>query len=72
MTDRIVFWTVSITAAVICGWWLAVRPGASMKGIATPVTALVLLLTTLLAMLALSGTDLPAVTSGMSYLASGR
>ncbi len=70
MTDRFIFWTVSITAAIVSGWMLAVRPNASMRGIATPVSALAVLLAVLLVLLAVTGNE-GMITTRMRYAVSG-
>ena len=39
-------------AALLCGWWLSVRPSASYRGISASTSFLIVLLAGLMAMLA--------------------
>lgn len=66
-----VFWLVSISGAVLAGWWLAVRPGASMRDVATPVSALAIVLALLMAMLSFSGQGLGSFASEVFAMARG-
>ncbi len=50
-----VLWMLVIVAAALAGWWLAVRPRASYRGIATPVSFLIIIAAILMCVLALSG-----------------
>jgi hypothetical protein len=47
-------WPLVIVAAVLAGWWLALRPRASYRGVATPVSLLIVVAAILLCVLALS------------------
>ncbi|MDX2198392.1 MAG: hypothetical protein SF069_05405 [Phycisphaerae bacterium] len=52
------FWLLAVTGSVVAGWWLSVRPGASMRDMNTPVAALSIVMALVLAMLAMSGQNL--------------
>jgi hypothetical protein len=49
-----VLWVLVIVAATLAGWWLAVRPQASYRGIATPISFLIIIAAILMCVLALS------------------
>lgn len=53
-------WVLAVAGTGLCAWWLAVRPGASSRAIASPVCVLILVMTAMLSMLALQGQDGPA------------
>jgi O-antigen/teichoic acid export membrane protein len=55
--DAYIYWVLTVLMSMLAGWWLAARPGASMRGIATPVSLLILALACLLCVLALKRTD---------------
>jgi hypothetical protein len=48
-------WVLAVGGTGLCAWWLAVRPGASLRAIASPVCALIFVMTTMLAVLAVTG-----------------
>ena len=48
-------WALLVAAAALCGWWLAVRPGASYRGVAGSVSWLIILMGVLMAALAITG-----------------
>ncbi|QOJ15722.1 MAG: hypothetical protein HRU75_14200 [Planctomycetia bacterium] len=52
--ERLGYWLVTIAGTVLCGWWLSIRPGASCRNVATPVAFLLILLSSLLAILTVS------------------
>jgi len=54
---NLLFWLVAVTGCIIVAWWLAVRPGASLRTIATPASALIIIMAVLLCLLALTGAD---------------
>lgn len=43
----------AIAVCVLVGWWLAVRPGSSYRGIASSMSCLIVILSVLLCILAL-------------------
>lgn len=51
----LVSWILVIVATVLAGWWLAVRPRASYRGVATPVSFLIIVAALLMGLLALGG-----------------
>ncbi len=61
--SNVLFWLIAGAGCVFVGWWLAVRPGATMRAIATPVSALVILMAVLLCLLVLTGSDLNDLVS---------
>ena len=68
----LLFWLVTITGAIFAGWWLAVRPGAWMRTIATPVSVLVIVMAVLLCMLTATGRDFEGFSRDVYYSATGR
>jgi uncharacterized membrane protein len=48
-------WFLVIAAAVLAGWWLAVRPRASYCAVSTTMSFLIVLMAVLLCVLAVSG-----------------
>ena len=70
--DVNLFWILIFAGAAFSGWWLTVQPGASVRRDgATPVALLLLILTVLLCMLALTGTSASKFAGGVSYTFSG-
>lgn len=65
---NLLFWLAAGTGCVVVAWWLAVRPGASLRTIATPVSALVIIMAVLLCLLALTGQDAHDLGSTMRAL----
>jgi hypothetical protein len=55
--NEFVFWLMVISGAVVCAWWLAIRPGPSPRDLATPVAGLAMILAAMMAMLALTGSS---------------
>ncbi len=45
-------WLLAVAGTGLCAWWLAVRPGASLRAIASPVCLLIFVMTAMLAVLA--------------------
>lgn len=72
MVDQVVFWLFVFAGAVLAGWWLAMRPGATFRDVATPVSFLVLTLAVLLCMLALTGQDIEGFTTDVYQFTLGR
>lgn len=70
-TEKLLFWVVTFTGSVVAGYWLAVRPGSTYRNIATPVSALVILMAVLLCLLALSGQDLRSFSHDVLGLTFG-
>ena len=48
-------WYLVIGATALAGWWLAVRPRASYRGVSTSMSYLIMLMAALLCVLAVSG-----------------
>ena len=71
-TDRIIFWTLASAGAVVAGWWLAVRPAATLRDIATPVSFLTIIVAILLCLLVFTGQDLNGLGADAYQLAFGR
>ena len=69
-TNQIMFWLASSAVAIVGGWWLAARPQARMRGIAVPVTALVLILSVLVVLLSATGQDVRELVQSMRALMS--
>lgn len=46
---------LALAAGALCGWWVAVRPGACYRGVGGSVSLLILVTAVLLGMLALGG-----------------
>lgn len=46
-------WTLLIAFSALAGWWLAVRPGASYRGVSSSVSILIILMAALLSALAI-------------------
>lgn len=46
-------WISVIAVSALAGWWLAVRPGASYRGVSSSISVLILLMAALLSALAL-------------------
>jgi len=70
-SEQLAFWTISFAGSIVAGWWLAVRPGATMREIATPVTFLIIVMAVLLCLLALTGQDLEGFAGDVRALAFG-
>jgi hypothetical protein len=70
--QQFLFWTLAFSGAIVAGWWLAVRPAASPRDLATPVSVLLMLLAVLLGILALTGQDIHAYTASVYYFTLGR
>ncbi len=70
--SQFLFWTLAFAGSILAGWWLAVRPAATTRALATPVSVLVLLMAVLLGMLAISGQDFESFTSEVYYYTLGR
>ncbi len=56
-SSSILLWVLLIAGSILAAWWLAVRPGASLRNLATPVAALIILMAVLLCLLALTGQE---------------
>ncbi|NLG42817.1 MAG: hypothetical protein GX547_06200 [Phycisphaerae bacterium] len=69
-TNQVLFWSVLSAFAIAAGWWLAARPRASMRGIAVPVTALMLVLSVLVLLLSSTGQDFRVFLLSVRELAS--
>ncbi|GMU84607.1 MAG: hypothetical protein AMXMBFR47_44760 [Planctomycetota bacterium] len=54
-TDFGSLWLVAIAGASLCGWWLAVRPGSSYRGVSGTVSCLIMLMAILATVLAFHG-----------------
>ena len=54
-TDWMQFWMLVIAATALSGWWLTLRPGASYRGIASPVGVLIIVMAVLMCLLAIDG-----------------
>ena len=50
-------WMLVIAASALSGWWLAVRPRASYRGISATMSVLIVLMAILLCVLAVSGQE---------------
>lgn len=66
--EAIVYWTLLIAGTTLAAWWLAVRPGASLRDFATPAAFLTVMLAVLMCMLAVTNTPADAFFSGMYHL----
>jgi hypothetical protein len=71
-TNSYLFWVLAFTGSVLAGWWLAVRPAASLRNLATPVAAMAVLLAVLLALMGFTGQDVHGFTSSVYDLTLGR
>jgi hypothetical protein len=69
-TDQVVFWPVVTATAIAGGWWLAARPQARIRGVAVPVTALMLVLSVLVLLLSVTGQDFQQFLLNVRALAS--
>jgi len=54
MPESVQTWWLVIAAGMLCGWWLAVRNGATYRGVGSSVSLLILLTAVLLGALALT------------------
>ncbi len=70
--EHLVFWIVSAAGCTLAGWWLSVRPQASYRGIAAPVSGLLILMAITLCMLAVSGQDTRSITLEARRFVLGR
>lgn len=59
MADYGSLWMLAIAGAAICGWWIAVRPGSTYRGISGTMSGLILLMAVLACVLALHGQSGP-------------
>ena len=66
--SNLLFWLIAGTGCVVVAWWLALRPRAVMRAIATPASVLVIVMAVLLCLMALTGTDLSDLCSSMRAL----
>jgi hypothetical protein len=53
--DYDILWVMVIAASALCGWWLAVRPGASFRGAAASMSCLIIIMALLMCVLAVQG-----------------
>ncbi len=65
------FWISAGAGAVVAGWWLSVRPGASGRDLASPISFLALLLAVLICLLTLTGQDVRGFARSAYSLVSG-
>ena len=53
-TQWFAIWPLVIVAAVLAGWWLTIRPRSSYRGVAGPVSFLIVVAAILMCILALT------------------
>ena len=52
-------WVLALAAGALAGWWLTLRPSASYRGLATPMSFLIITMAVLMCVLALRGQSKP-------------